>query len=83
MIGGLVFKDEANIIGSGSIFNQSLFQKITCNETASQSRLSDCSIQEGSCVCQISIGLKCFGKRLLIIQIYFFLTHYKVIVFSS
>ena len=66
MIGGLVFKDEADI-GSGFIFNQSLFQKITCNETASQSRLSDCSIKKGSCVCQISIELKCFGKGSLII----------------
>ena len=66
IIGGLEYNDEADL-GSGSIFNQSLFQKITCNETASQSRLSDCSIQEGSCVCQISIGLKCFGKKLSII----------------
>ena len=81
--GGLVFKDDTDI-GSGSIFNQSLFQKITCNETASQSRLSDCSIEEGSCVCQISIGLKCFGKRLLITQIQLlFMTHYKVIVCTS
>ena len=76
-----MFKDDTDI-GFGSIFNQSLFQKITCNETAPQSRLSDCLIEEGSCVCQISIRLKCFGKGSLIILIRLIvMTHYKTNVF--
>ena len=61
--GGLLFEDEVDI-GSGSESDHSLFQTITCNGTASQSKLSDCSVEEGSCVCQKSIGLRCFGKRL-------------------
>ena len=59
--GGLLLEDEVEI-GSGSGSDHSLLQTITCNGTASQSRLSDCSVEEGSCLCQKSIGLKCFGK---------------------
>ena len=61
--GGLLFEGEVDI-GSGSGHDHSLFQAITCNGTVFQSILSDCSVKEGSCVCQKSIGLRCFGKRL-------------------
>ena len=48
----------------GSSQNYSLFDNITCSDTASEYSLGSCTVNVGTCLrtCTDSIGIRCFGK---------------------
>ena len=62
-----VYLTGAAIITSGefgSSQNYSLFDNITCSDTASEYSLGSCTVNVGTCLstCTNNIGIRCFGK---------------------
>ena len=56
----------------GSRQNYSLFDNMTCSDTASEYSLEKCTVNIGTClsICQDNIGIKCFGMYFSILLNY-------------
>ena len=55
----------------GSSQNYSLFDNITCSDTASEYSLGRCTVNVGTCLstCTNSIGIRCFGMFMSVVKL--------------